>query len=1171
MSQPTADRNLLFGVLALQMEFIKREQLIAAMQAWVFDKSKPIGEILCAQKALAEDNRVLLESLVQKHLAQHGNDLEKSLAAVSSASDVKTELLSIQDPDVQASLAHVSKGSGTDVDIYATIAPSAPATVTPGKAPGVGTKTGGAARFRILRPHARGGLGEVFVARDEELNREVALKEIQDKQADNVDSRSRFMLEAEITGGLEHPGIVPVYGLGAYADGRPYYAMRFIRGDSLKEAIERFHKADAAGIADGERALQLRGLLGRFVDVCNAIAYAHSRGVLHRDLKPGNIMLGKYGETLVVDWGLAKPLGAVGAQTMQAGGETQPGEGSLMPASISATSQTMMGAAVGTPQYMSPEQASGRLDQLGPASDVYSLGATLYCLLSGRSPVSDPDVGVVLQKVQRGDIPRLREIKHGISIPLEAICTKAMALKLEDRYSSPRLLADDIEHWLADEPVSAYPEPWTVKARRWIGRHRTLVTGIAAAVVVAVIGLTVATILLTAANERERQAKVKAEENFQLARKAVDRYHTEVSESVLLHEPMMEPLRKKLLEAAQEYYDKFVQERGNDPTVRAELGKATFRLAQITGDIGSKKKAVELHEKAVKIFATLPVADVTAQTRSDLAACYHHLGRLHRIIDQLAKSEEYYKKALSLWEPLVKDNAKEDRYQAGLARTEMGLGNVHQVARRLDVAEIDYKKAIAGWEALARAHPETPEYQRDVATCYSDIAVAYKSQPGKEKEAETAYRDALTIQTKLVNQAPYISQYQDDLARTAFNLGDLLIDQDLMTDARISYLEAAKRWQTLVERHPAVTIFHIRLADAHAALSRVYLQAKDTKKAEEASQHALTIKRKLAEDNKDVVSFQGDVARGLVTLGEVYRAAGQADKAEAALKDAVVVQERLAREQTQAPHYQRDLARTYHGLGLVYAMNNNEDKAVEAYKKALTQWEKLVRDHEGEQEYAIGMAQTCIKLGNMARFVQKKFQDANGWYTRAAASLDTVQIKAFGSLPVRDLLRDAFSMRAETLTKMGQYQEAMPDWDRALEFATGIWKPRFQIQRAAGLARVGKHTEAAAEVDKLVAPVKKNGKLVEPFKESGAAQYQFACVYALSAAAASNDPQLATDRREVLSDQYASQAMKRLNAASDAGFFKTPANIKNLKSDHDLDALRPRPEFQKLTTELKGK
>src|SRR5262249_51982501 len=147
----------------------------------------------------------------------------------------------------------------------------------------VGESTSEGMRFRILRPYARGGLGEVYVARDQELHREVALKEIQQCHADDPNSRARFLLEAEVTGGLEHPGIVPVYGLGTYADGRPFYAMRFIKGGSLKEAIKGFHNDSRGGTTDFS-SLEFRKLIGRFIDVCNAIEYAHSRGVLHRDL-----------------------------------------------------------------------------------------------------------------------------------------------------------------------------------------------------------------------------------------------------------------------------------------------------------------------------------------------------------------------------------------------------------------------------------------------------------------------------------------------------------------------------------------------------------------------------------------------------------------------------------------------------------------------------------------------------------------------------------------------------------------------------------------------------------------------------------------------------------------------------------------------------------------------
>ncbi len=220
--------------------------------------------------------------------------------------------------ELDASLAHVGSGS-TDPDRTASIS--------------VGSATSNGQRFRIVRPHSRGGLGEVFVAVDSELHREVALKQILDKHADDPFSRQRFIAEAEITGGLEHPGVVPVYGLGTDAEGRPYYAMRFIKGDSLKAAIARFHGDEPSEQDPGRRSLELRKLLRRFTDVCNAVDYAHSRGVIHRDLKPANIILGKHGETLVVDWGLAKSVGradpSVGEQTIapssSGSSETLPG------------------------------------------------------------------------------------------------------------------------------------------------------------------------------------------------------------------------------------------------------------------------------------------------------------------------------------------------------------------------------------------------------------------------------------------------------------------------------------------------------------------------------------------------------------------------------------------------------------------------------------------------------------------------------------------------------------------------------------------------------------------------------------------------------------------------------------------------------------------------------
>jgi serine/threonine protein kinase len=491
MAAASTDRNLLVGILALQMDFIGKDALIVAMNAWVLDKSRPLGDILAEQGALKPEHRTLLDALVQAHLAQHDGDPARSLAALSSLGAARRDLEQVADPDVQASLGVVASAWPAD-DPNATHVQE------------LGEPTSKGLRFRVLRPHARGGLGEVFVARDEELHREVALKEIQPRFADHPQSRARFLLEAEVTGGLEHPGVVPVYGLGAYADGRPFYAMRFIRGDSLKEAIKRFHTGSDGRPRKLTRAdfegSGFRGLLRRFVDVCNAIAYAHSRRVLHRDLKPGNIMLGKYGETLVVDWGLAKPLGRDG-QTPKSPAD----EAMLRPDSASGTEETLPGEAVGTPEYMSPEQAAGRKDLLGPASDIYSLGATLYTALTGRAPVTGKYLQEVLRAVECGDWPPPRQVQPAVPPALEAVCRKALALQPEDRYASALDLAADVEHWLADEPVSAFREPLTARLRRWGRRHRPLVAGAASLLVMAVV-------LLVVLNVQSEQARLQSEQ-----------------------------------------------------------------------------------------------------------------------------------------------------------------------------------------------------------------------------------------------------------------------------------------------------------------------------------------------------------------------------------------------------------------------------------------------------------------------------------------------------------------------------------------------------------------------------------------------------------------------------------------------------------------------------------
>jgi len=428
-----ATRDLLFGLLALQRGLIDQAQLAAALETWNPAKGETMAEILLRQGILDKAGRALVEGLVASRLEQWEATPEEQQVFWGTGHPEHGGLAAPREPGLSATVAYLGPQ------------PPAENRDNSDRAAGhLGGPAGASAlneRFRIVRPFARGGLGEVFLAIDSELNRQVALKELRPYHAHDPVSQSRFLREARVTGRLEHPGIVPVYGLGRYADGRPYYAMRFIEGETLEQAIERFHEPEGALHEPGTRELAFRRLLRSLIDACNAVAYAHSRGVVHRDLKPENIMLGRFGETLVVDWGVAKPLA-------DPNGELS--DESSLGALASESSLTRPGSVMGTPQYMSPEQAVGDLTRIEPASDIYGLGATLYCLLVGHGPFSTGGVADVLRRVRRGIFPAPRRLRRSIDPTLEAICLKAMALQPENRHATPLALAEEIEAWLAD-------------------------------------------------------------------------------------------------------------------------------------------------------------------------------------------------------------------------------------------------------------------------------------------------------------------------------------------------------------------------------------------------------------------------------------------------------------------------------------------------------------------------------------------------------------------------------------------------------------------------------------------------------------------------------------------------------------------------------------------------
>jgi serine/threonine-protein kinase len=986
MAQSHVDRNLLFGILALQLGFLSRDQLIAGMNAWVLEKHKPLGQVLVEQHAFKADTRAALDLLVDKHLERQDHQPEQSLAALSVPSELHQDLGGIADAELHASLPTIPP-PGTPVHRVGVL------TGQPGpeRAPAaVGEPTASGLRFLVLRPHKEGGLGVVSVARDRELNRDVALKEIKPERADEAGARARFLAEAEITGGLEHPGVVPVYGLGRHADGRLYYAMRFVHGESLQQGLERFHATDWKEDGAGARALALRGLLRRFVDVCNAVAYAHSRGVIHRDLKPANVLLGPFGETLLVDWGLAKPLQAEA-------GKAVPPQGYLRPSSGAAVA-TQAGAVVGTPPYMAPEQASG--GAVGPAADVYGLGAMLYYLLAGQAPFGGADAVQIVMQVVQGHCKPAREINKSVPAALSAVCQKAMALAPQDRYASAKELAAEVESWLADEPVTAYREPSLARLARWARRHRPLVASAAALLLTVVAALAVGIIAVNRERERTEVAR-------QRTREALDEMSSQVIEDWLSQRKQLEPAQRDFLQKALAYYEAFAQESGHTAEARKRVANAQLRVGKICEKLGQHPPAEAAYSKARELYGRL-VADFpsVAGYRHQLAQSHRNLGLLLKDTGHLKEAEAAYHDALDILKPLAED-------------------------------------------------PQSlPEYYRDLAQTHNNLAILLWD-TGRVEEAATAFRDARDAETRLMEEAPTEPKYRSLLAITHNNLGNLLADTDHPQEAEAAYREGLDVFQRLADEFPTMPDYRRDLAWNHNHLAILLAATGRPKPAEVAYCAALALQKRLAAHYPAVPEYRQELARTYNNLAILQVKTGRAREAETPYRDAQALYQRLADDFPEVPDYRRELALSQNNLGNLFADTSRPKEAEAAYKDAQQNYKALVAEFPEVPDYRARVANALVGLAELAQG-RKDYRAARQLLAEAQPHLQRALAVNHKHPFYRAVFREHRRDLAATLLELGEHTgaaEAAADLARiAFEPASDAYKAACFFSRCIPLA-----------------------------------------------------------------------------------------------------------------------
>jgi tetratricopeptide (TPR) repeat protein len=860
MSTPSADtdRNLLFGVLALQADLLDASRFAEACSAWAARKDRSLADLVVERGWLTPADRADVDKLLDRKLKKHDGDARAGLAEATTSEVMLRSLASLADPDVRRSLA------GTP------LVPGPVQFPTTAHVPEVRD------RYTLIRLHATGGIGRVWLAHDDSLGRDVALKDLRPDRGAQPAVAARFLKEARITGQLEHPGIVPIYEVGRRSDDEPpFYTMRFVRGHTLSEAVAGYHRRRSEGVAG---PLELRGLLGAFVAVCNAVAYAHSRGVLHRDLKPSNVVLGDFGEVVVLDWGLARLLG-------QADGDL----GGPVVEADSGASETVQGQVLGTPAYMAPEQAEGRLDLLSQTTDVYGLGAMLYAILTGRPPFAGGETATLLRQVIHDEPARPRSVQADVPAALEAVCLKALARQPQDRYASAKDLAAEVQRWLADEPVQAWREPWTARAARWARQRRPLVVGTVVFLLCAVVALSASAVLIFQEQQRTAQQKHEAEQERDRARKHFDAARQlslrliDISEKQVPKVPQAEPARRALLDAALETFQPIQAQRPDDPELQehvAFLHRFSANFHRLLGATEAAERsyhlAIQLWEKRAASEPAAPLHRIhLAETLRDYSAVQKRQGRLRDATDSLRRS-------VQIAEELPASGRGQPDHRRVLATALLDLSDVEQTRGLFREAEQSSRRVAAVYRALLAVPGE-----QQGAFDQLFLAAALSRQGVCQRELGQP-DEALRCHARAVRQLRALLAHKEDVNGMHF-LARALVEQARTlarfpqrgAEAERDLDEALGTWRDLGGRFPQTPLYREWQAVALQARGELRTALKRPTPAAEDLDGSRSLLEGLVKQYPAVPGYHGHLGRTCGALGRLALACGNPREATA--------------------------------------------------------------------------------------------------------------------------------------------------------------------------------------------------------------------------------------------------------------------------------------------------
>jgi serine/threonine protein kinase/tetratricopeptide (TPR) repeat protein len=863
----------------------------------------------------------------------------------SAVADVSAESLLAQVTD--EFLERQARGEEPDIEDYAARYPSLAEVLrptlaalrlvagspAPPDADGEPQIVGALGDFRLLREIGRGGMGIVYEAEQVSLKRRVALKVL--PFAGAMDSRQlqRFKNESLAAAQLHHTNIVPVYSVGCER-GVHYYAMQFIEGHSLAEVIAKLReneqkasrkaakdaKEDANATADfapsrlcvssdlpaestdaptppvaalstlrsTNASAYFRTIAELGIQAADALDYAHEHGIIHRDIKPANLLVDGESRLWVTDFGLAQVQGDA--------------------------RMTMTGDLVGTLRYMSPEQALAKRVVVDHRTDIYSLGATLYELLTLNSAFGGTDRQELLRQIAFDEPRRPRHFERTIPTELETIVMKAMEKNPADRYATAHELAEDLRRFVHDEPIRARRPTLVQRARKWGRRHQAVVLAGAAGMVIAVVTLAASLIMLSQKEkETERQRDLaekqrdeadrqrrQSDENLHLALETLNEMYMKVAEKHLPRDPKLGELEQTVLNSALRLYEEISKQNAASTDARVLLGQANRRAGDIYVKLGEQAKAKIAYAKSIDaleaIFEEEPASEFV---RGQLASALNNIGVVHKNAGDFVQSERDFRKALQVYESLIRDFPNDHKYRHGLAQSHANFGNMLEKATRLPEAEDENRKARELYEVLTGDDAKNAVYARGLTTALNNLGRVLQAE-NRSNEAEQCFRRSLQVFELVSGDDRAEEEFREFQAVTLNNLGFLLLRTGRQTAAIEPLQKCVDVRQKLVAEFRNVPGYRINLAECLSNLALLRYKIRALQESLTAALEQLAVAEELG---KDFPTHEADARRLMVhshdRLGHLYDEMGKPREAMAHLRKWMV----LAPEDSRPPAY----------------------------------------------------------------------------------------------------------------------------------------------------------------------------------------------------------------------------------------------------------------------------